>query len=66
MNEQKRKLIKAALLIYEHCQKDTCKTCPFLCGDPDDTYGCNCRLDASYPLYWDVEDMKESEDSGNV
>lgn len=57
MNEQKRNLIKAALLIYEHCQKNKCETCPFLLRDPDepdDTFSCECRLDASCPTNWDV------------
>lgn len=59
MNEQKRKLIKAALLIYEHCQKNKCRTCPFLQRDPDepdDTFSCDCRLDASCPQYWDMDE----------
>jgi hypothetical protein len=40
-------------------KKNKCKTCPFLWRDPDepdDTYGCECRIDASCPQYWDVDE----------
>lgn len=63
---KKNELVKAALLIYKHCEKNMCKTCPFLWGDPDDPdeYGCECRLDASCPADWDVDEkMLESEEA---
>ena len=59
MIDKKNELVKAALLIYEHCEKNKCNTCPFLWRDPDkpdDMYGCVCRLDASCPAYWDVNE----------
>lgn len=60
MNEKDEELIKAALLIFEHCQKSECRTCPLQWkdDDSDDLYDSSCRLDASCPMYWDMEDMK--------
>lgn len=57
--DKKDELVRAALLIYEHCERNKCNNCPFLWGDPDDpndTYGCECRLDASCPADWDVDE----------
>lgn len=64
--DKKSELIKAALLIYEYCEKNKCNNCPFLWRDPDepdDTFGCECRLDASCPAYWNVDEKLEG--SGN-
>ena len=62
--DKKNELVKAALLIYEHCEKNKCNTCPFFRrnpDEPDDTYSFgDCRLDASCPSYWDVDEREES------
>lgn len=59
-------LIKAASLIHNHCLMNKCKKCPFLVGNEDDTYNCECRLDATHPACWDINDIVFEEGSANV
>ena len=65
MSKRQKELINAAMLIYKHCQNSECRACPLRWKDDDDSddlYDSSCRLDASYPMHWDMDRLSESED----